>query len=275
MKSPLKQSTQAFTLIELSIVLVIVGLLAGGILVGANLIKIAEIRSAIKQVEGIQTGINAFRLKYNCLPGDCANANNFGFETRTGAPGHGNGNSLYENCNPLTSWNLQGCETLLFWSDLSDAALIDGNFTTATDANNTITAANRSLYFPRSKLGSGYFMVYNTTNVTFPWLGQYQNFLGQYQNYLALIDISGTIDASGVSPLPSLTPTQTFAIDSKLDDGKPMSGKVLGGTYQNSGFFPGTYPGAPGASVDDTDCTLDADRYNTPSLLMLIRSYAC
>jgi prepilin-type N-terminal cleavage/methylation domain-containing protein len=264
MKPPLKQSIKAFTLIELSIVLVIIGLLAGGIILGSNLIKIAEIRSAIKQIEGIQTGVNAFRLKYNCLPGDCVNATNLGFETRTGASGHGNGNNLYENCSPASSYYLQGCETLLFWSDLSDAGLIEGNFTTATDANNVITPTNRQQYFPLSKMGSGYFMVYNSTNVTFPWAGQYQNYLGQYQNYLTLIDFSGTMDASGATFLPSIPPTQAFAIDSKIDDGKPISGKVLGGVNQSTeGFYPGLYPGAPGASVDDTDCTLDADRYNT------------
>lgn len=63
-----------FTLIELSIVLVIIGLIVGGVLMGRDMIAAAQVRSQIKQIEDLETQINTFRLKYNCLPGDCANA---------------------------------------------------------------------------------------------------------------------------------------------------------------------------------------------------------
>ena len=64
----------AFTLIELSIVLVIVGLITGGILVAQTLIHQAEIRNQIKQLQEYQTAYNVFKLKYSCVPGDCNNA---------------------------------------------------------------------------------------------------------------------------------------------------------------------------------------------------------
>jgi prepilin-type N-terminal cleavage/methylation domain-containing protein len=63
-----------FTLIELSIVLVIIGLIVGGILVGRDMVRSAEIRADVGEAEKINSAINAFKLKYNCLPGDCANA---------------------------------------------------------------------------------------------------------------------------------------------------------------------------------------------------------
>ncbi|MEQ1788912.1 MAG: type II secretion system protein [Rickettsiales bacterium] len=66
-----------FTLIELSIVLVIIGLIVGGVLVGRDLIRAAEIRSIATQKETIITSIMTFKLKYNCIAGDCANATNF------------------------------------------------------------------------------------------------------------------------------------------------------------------------------------------------------
>lgn len=53
----------AFTLIELSIVLVIIGLLVGGVLVGRDLIKSAEIRSQISQLQQYQAAINTFKAK--------------------------------------------------------------------------------------------------------------------------------------------------------------------------------------------------------------------
>lgn len=62
---------KGFTLIELAGVMVIIGLLVGGIFVGRDLIKAAEIRATINQITMFDTAIYAFRLKYGCLPGDC------------------------------------------------------------------------------------------------------------------------------------------------------------------------------------------------------------
>ena len=53
------------------------------------MIKAASIRSQIKQIEEIETQINTFRVKYDCLPGDCANAQTF-FGTTDA-----NGNGIY------------------------------------------------------------------------------------------------------------------------------------------------------------------------------------
>ena len=74
-----------FTLIELSIVLVIIGLLAGGVLVGRDLIAAAALRSQITQIEKYNAAANTFRAKYGFLPGDLpANqAAALGFATRT------------------------------------------------------------------------------------------------------------------------------------------------------------------------------------------------
>src|ERR1700678_1068516 len=73
-----------FTLIELSIVLVIIGLIIGGILTGQDLIKAAEARAQISQIEKYQTAVNAFYNKYGYLPGDIPNpyASQFGFQSR-------------------------------------------------------------------------------------------------------------------------------------------------------------------------------------------------
>ncbi len=95
-----------FTLIELSIVIVIIGLIIGGVLFGRDLIKAAEIRSQIQQIEQIETEINTFKLKYNCLPGDCATATDFfgtSFEGNIIYNGNGNGaiNAQYVNGSAL------------------------------------------------------------------------------------------------------------------------------------------------------------------------------
>src|SRR3954471_15989161 len=76
-----------FTLIELSIVLVIIGLVVGGVLVGQDLIKAAQIRSAVSKIEKYNTAVHTFRTKYNALPGDIPNAASYGFAPRSGAAG--------------------------------------------------------------------------------------------------------------------------------------------------------------------------------------------
>lgn len=63
-----------FTLVELSVVLVIIGLIIGAVLLGRDLIKAAEIRAAISELANIQTALVMFEDKYKALPGDMSDA---------------------------------------------------------------------------------------------------------------------------------------------------------------------------------------------------------
>lgn len=97
-----------FTLVELSIVLVIIGLIVGGVMVGQNLIETSKIRAQITQISDIETQINTFRLKYNCLPGDCSSATSiFGttFGSNTVRDGDDDGiiRSIYSGATPYTA----------------------------------------------------------------------------------------------------------------------------------------------------------------------------
>ncbi len=89
-----------FTLIELSVVLVIIGLIVGGILVGRDLIEAATLRAVLSQQEQFKTATATFLNKYNCLSGDCLNASSLGFTggpngtTTAGVPANGNGDGI-------------------------------------------------------------------------------------------------------------------------------------------------------------------------------------
>src|ERR1039458_8026084 len=133
-KSPPKAG---FTLVELSIVMVIIGLIIGGVLVGQDLISAASVRAQISQIEKYQTAVNTFRGKYGYLPGDIPDpyATQYGFQPRGWRPhGEGDGNGLIEGLTPGCCYggDLYGSgEPLMFWEDLSSAGLINGTFNTA------------------------------------------------------------------------------------------------------------------------------------------------
>jgi prepilin-type N-terminal cleavage/methylation domain-containing protein len=64
------QNQQGFTLVEIAIVLVIIGLLIGGVLKGQGMIGNAKVKNLVKSAEGIQAAVFSFQDKYGVLPGD-------------------------------------------------------------------------------------------------------------------------------------------------------------------------------------------------------------
>ena len=157
------KAKSGFTLIELSIVLVIIGLIIGGVLVGQDLISAAAIRAQIAQIEKYNTAVNTFRGKYDYLPGDIPDpyATQFGFVSRGQYQGMGDGNGVLEGVNlngpNQHFWALQGGgENAVFWEDLTSANLIEGSFSTASinsQPPTVVSGANLSLYFPAAKIG--------------------------------------------------------------------------------------------------------------------------
>jgi prepilin-type N-terminal cleavage/methylation domain-containing protein len=85
-----KNKQQGFTLVEIAIVLVIIGLLLGGVLKGQEMIKSAKVKSQMQQIDGISAAFNTYQDKYGALPGDDANAAaNTGIAGLTGGDGNG------------------------------------------------------------------------------------------------------------------------------------------------------------------------------------------
>src|SRR5690348_15917103 len=87
----MKRYTQGFTLIEIAIVLVIIGLLLGGVLKGQELITGARVRNLISQQDGVKAAFFGFQDRYRALPGDYASADTNINCTPACSKGNGNG----------------------------------------------------------------------------------------------------------------------------------------------------------------------------------------
>ena len=71
----IKTGQSGFTLVELAIVMIIIGLLIGGILKGQELIANAQTTATVAQLKGIDGALSTFRDKYSTLPGDMLSPN--------------------------------------------------------------------------------------------------------------------------------------------------------------------------------------------------------
>ena len=210
---------QAFSLVELSIVLVILGLLTGGILAGESLIHAAELRAITTEYNRYYSAMNAFRDKYFQLPGDMNNAVSF-----WGAADGSTGNTAA--CATTQGTGTQTCngngdnqilastaseERTRFWQHLANAGLIEGNYTGILSSGNMVGGTN----VPPSKLGGaaawGISCLGNVTGSAYLPDGSYGNAF----NFVTRPAAMGAI-----------SPPDVWNIDSKMDDGKPVTGKL-------------------------------------------------
>jgi prepilin-type N-terminal cleavage/methylation domain-containing protein len=125
----MRQQQRGFTLIEIAIVLVIIGLLLGGVLKGQELITQAKIKNVANDMNGVSVAIYAYQDRYKRLPGDDNGAT---ARWTTIALNQGNGNSqiagTYNSVNDAD-------ETRAFWSHLRFAGLISGPTDTVANAS--------------------------------------------------------------------------------------------------------------------------------------------
>ena len=209
----------AFTLVELAIVLVILGLLVGGILTGQMLIRAAQNRAIIVEYDRFTTAKNAFKDKYFQLPGDFSNATGI-----WGIAGGTTGNDA--TCAAAASTDAKTCngngdnillastgsyEPGRYWQHLANAGLISGQF---NGLAGTVPGTN----VPGSKFSpDAYWGVWNRPTA---FSGDANAFDGPpvWNNYITIASTTG----HGV-----MSPSDAWNVDVKMDDGMPATGKIM------------------------------------------------
>lgn len=120
----MKRNQSGFTLIEIAIVLVIIGLLLGGVLKGQELINSAKVKNLSADFKNIPIFIYGYQDKFKALPGDdAAAATHLTGATNATTPAGTQGNGVI-NGNWNTTTNTD--ESFLFWQHVRLAGLAPG-----------------------------------------------------------------------------------------------------------------------------------------------------
>ncbi len=118
-----RNKESGFTLVEIAIVLVVIGLLLGGVLKGQEMIENAKIKNLRSDFEGISAAFYAYQDRYKVIPGDDIRAATRGWADAAA----GDGNGVLPNNDAFFNGGAGTNETSLLWQHLRYASLISGD----------------------------------------------------------------------------------------------------------------------------------------------------
>ncbi len=180
---------KGFTLVELSIVLVIIGLLIGGILVGQSLIDSAKFSSGLRALAQYESAFSQFNLRYKTWPGDSEY-----FEPA----GNGDGDVIDSVAGGVPVCGVASCsEIYSVWKHLSDGGILQESYSTDQSGGLNLAGVSNP-EFMDSSFGVGF--GFQTTDSTTIPLGYIFSFI--------------------------IDPINSIAFDAKLDDGVLTTGDV-------------------------------------------------
>jgi prepilin-type N-terminal cleavage/methylation domain-containing protein len=159
----MQRKQTGFTLVEIAIVLVIIGLLLGGILKGQEMITQAKIKNVIADFSGIAAAYHGYQDRYRAIPGDDPNATRWAGATVSAAADRGNGWVKGKYNSPTDT-----DESRLFWDHLRRAGFVSGTgFTQPVNATGGIVGVQTgdAAATPGVALGSMFGMIVCSSNV--------------------------------------------------------------------------------------------------------------
>jgi len=224
-------SKQGFTLLEFSIVIVIIGLITGAVVTGRSMFEAAESRVLLSEIDNYTTSFKEFTDKYQAIPGDMNNAESIWGVDVTCPNTPSNEEPKIKTCNgdgngTIGDWTngamaTVGMEYEWFraWQHLADAEMIDGRFSGVSGAGGNGRTA-MGINVPASKSGKG--------GWTLLWMANYSD----TDYFLATAPVASHVLIYGaqtndsITDAPINTTTHMKMIDEKMDDALPFTGKI-------------------------------------------------
>lgn len=215
---------RGFTLVELSIVIVIIGLLVGGIAGFRNYTKNAGYTTMMNEGKYYVNAFNQFQTRYNGPPGDyCSTATVCGTSAAQTAntvwptTNNGDGNGVIRAA--ATAFTR---EQYYAFQHLALAGLIQGVYSGAVNGSGGATAG---LNVPGSPAAGAAYVFDHPDTLDGNVSGDALYFDGLYGNVLF---IAGLNDNSATNPSqPLITPKTALQLDEKFDDGQPGLGNIV------------------------------------------------
>ncbi len=233
-----KRSNNGFTLVELSIVIIIIGFLIAGVSAGTSLIASSKLNATITIERQLEQAIYTFKAAYGFLPGDFPNASDY-WPSSYCIPGdtnvqfdncNGNGNGTWdEECSTACSGAIgsanASAEGFMGLQHLQSAGMITGGNYRGGFGSEFRLGINAVPVPLHTNVG---LMLNSTGGMVLPQFpttsflaGAFYNILGNY------IILQGEFPGNTQPGNVAATPTEAANIDTKIDDGFPSTGSVL------------------------------------------------
>jgi prepilin-type N-terminal cleavage/methylation domain-containing protein len=243
---------KGFTLLEISIVLVVIGMIVGAVLIGRDMLQDSRRNSLLADAERVRTAVISFKQKYGYYPGDLPNATTFWganttpaacdtagntsnnatstTQTATTCDGRGNGvigmywsdATLFPSAVNIDLRELR--EKFTLWQHLANAGFIEGQYSgySSSGSSNNAISPGVNVLKTRYNDAAGFTLEYwNTINTSLTTTRDWP-VAGKIGHLFSWSD-----PATGIGTAAMITSIDAYAIDNKIDDGLPYTGKVF------------------------------------------------